>query len=80
MLNKFFFILLLGALLSISVTAQELSATVTIQSNKVDNQVDPKLFSQLQIQLRDFINQRKLTVVFISLLSRWFLLVCSMPN
>ena len=61
MLNKFFFILLLGALLSISVTAQELSATVTIQSNKVDNQVDPKLFSQLQIQLRDFINQRKWT-------------------
>lgn len=61
MLNKFFFILLVGALLSISVTAQELSATVTIQSNKVDNQVDPKLFSQLQIQLRDFINQRKWT-------------------
>ena len=61
MLNKFFFILLLGALLSISVTAQEFSATVTIQSNKVDNQVDPKLFSQLQIQLRDFINQRKWT-------------------
>ena len=61
MLNKLFFTLLLGALLSISVTAQELSATVTIQSNKVDNQVDPKLFSQLQIQLRDFINQRKWT-------------------
>jgi hypothetical protein len=61
MLNKSFFILLVGALLSISVTAQELSATVTIQSNKVDNQVDPKLFSQLQIQLRDFINQRKWT-------------------
>jgi hypothetical protein len=39
--------------------AQELSATVTIQSNKVDNQVDPKIFIQLQTQLRDFINQRK---------------------
>jgi hypothetical protein len=48
-------------LLSISVTAQELSATVTIQSSKVDNQVDPKLFSQLQIQLKDFFNQRKWT-------------------
>ena len=58
MLNKFLFTLLLGALLSISVTAQELSATVTIQSSKVDNQVDPKLFSQLQIQLKDFLNQR----------------------
>lgn len=61
MLNKFLFTLLLGALLSISVTAQELSATVTIQSSKVDNQVDPKLFSQLQLQLKDFINQRKWT-------------------
>ena len=39
--------------------AQELSATVTIQSSKVDNQVDPKTFIQLQSQLKDFINQRK---------------------
>jgi hypothetical protein len=38
---------------------QELNATVTIQSNKVDNQVDPKTFIQLQTQLKDFINQRK---------------------
>ncbi|MFY8166619.1 MAG: DUF4835 family protein [Sediminibacterium sp.] len=48
-------------MLSITVKAQELSATITIQSNKVDNQVDPKLFSQLQSQLKDFINQRKWT-------------------
>lgn len=61
MLNKYFFTLLLGVLLFNSVTAQELSATVTIQSSKVDNQVDPKLFSQLQVQLKDFINQRKWT-------------------
>jgi Domain of unknown function (DUF4835) len=39
--------------------AQELAASITIQSSKVDNQVDPKLFPQLQIQLKDFINQRK---------------------
>ena len=39
--------------------AQELSASITIQSNKVDNQVDPKIFPQLQTQLKDFINQRK---------------------
>jgi len=39
--------------------AQELAASITIQSNKVDNQVDPKIFPQLQIQLKDFINQRK---------------------
>ena len=35
---------------------QELAATITIQSNKVDNQVDPKTFIQLQSQLKDFIN------------------------
>jgi hypothetical protein len=39
--------------------AQELAASIIIQSNKVDNQVDPKIFPQLQIQLKDFINQRK---------------------
>ena len=39
--------------------AQELAATITIQSSKVDNQVDSKIFPQLQTQLKDFINQRK---------------------
>jgi hypothetical protein len=41
--------------------AQEIAASIIIQSNKVDNQVDPKIFPQLQIQLKDFINQRKWT-------------------
>ena len=40
---------------------QELSAVVSLQTNKVDNQVDPKFFTQLQTQLKDFINQRKWT-------------------
>jgi len=39
--------------------AQELAATISIQSSKVDNQVDAKIFPQLESQLRDFINQRK---------------------
>jgi len=39
--------------------AQELAASISIQSNKVDNQVDSKIFPQLQTQLKDFINQRK---------------------
>lgn len=39
--------------------AQELAATISIQSSKVDNQVDAKVFPQLQNQLKDFINQRK---------------------
>jgi hypothetical protein len=40
---------------------QELAAIVSMQTNKVDNQVDPKIFTQLQSQLKDFINQRKWT-------------------
>lgn len=40
---------------------QELAATVSLQTNKVDNQVDPKIFTQFQTQLKDFINQRKWT-------------------
>jgi hypothetical protein len=60
MLRKYililFFILSSGALI-----AQELSANVSIQSSKVDNQVDPKTFVQLQAQLKDFLNQRKWT-------------------
>lgn len=42
-------------------SAQELAALVSLQTNKVDNQVDPKIFMQLQTQLKDFINQRKWT-------------------
>jgi hypothetical protein len=34
--------------------AQELAATITIQSSKVDNQVDSKIFPQLQTQLKDW--------------------------
>lgn len=55
-------IILIFLLLTITMTplmSQELSATVAIQSNKVENQVDPKVFIQLQSQLKDFINQRK---------------------
>jgi hypothetical protein len=40
---------------------QELAANVSLLTNKVDNQVDPKIFTQLQTQLKDFINQRKWT-------------------
>lgn len=54
------FLILLGN--KNKIVAQELSATVIIQSNKVDNQVDPKTFIQLQSQLKDFINQRKWSV------------------
>ena len=48
-------LLLIGKALN----AQELAAMVSVQSSKVANQVDPKVFTQFQTQLKDFINQRK---------------------
>lgn len=39
--------------------AQELSAMVNVQTSKIENQIDPKIFTQFQTQLKDFINQRK---------------------
>lgn len=59
MFKKILFTISFLAFLDISLNAQELAATVTIQSSKVDNQVDAKIFPQLQAQLKDFINQRK---------------------
>ena len=61
MVQKFVYIFFIGLFLSASLSAQELAATISIQSSKVDNQVDAKLFPQLQTQLKDFINQRKWT-------------------
>ena len=43
------------------VHAQELSATVNVQTSKIENQIDTKIFTQFQKQLKDFINQRKWT-------------------
>jgi len=59
-MKKHIILLFLFSIITIiPLMSQELSATVTIQSNKVENQVDPKIFIQLQTQLKDFINQRK---------------------
>lgn len=59
MFKKILFTISICIVFASSLHAQELAATITIQSSKVDNQVDPKIFPQLQIQLKDFINQRK---------------------
>ncbi len=59
MCKKLLFTISICIVFASSLHAQELAATITIQSSKVDNQVDPKIFPQLQIQLKDFINQRK---------------------
>ncbi len=61
MVQKFVYIFFIGLFLSASLSAQELAATISIQSSKVDNQVDAKVIAQLQTQLKDFINQRKWT-------------------
>jgi hypothetical protein len=58
MLRKYLLLFLLVIIVS-KATSQELAATVSIQSSKVENQVDPKTFVQLQTQLKDFLNQRK---------------------
>jgi hypothetical protein len=59
MCKKLLFTIILMCCAEHILYAQELAASIIIQSSKVDNQVDPKIFPQLQIQLKDFINQRK---------------------
>lgn len=54
-------IALLFILTCTSLHAQELSATVNVQTSKIENQIDTKIFTQFQKQLKDFINQRKWT-------------------
>ena len=56
-------ILLIGLLAfsKTTVNAQELAATVSVQTSKIENQIDAKIFTQFQSQLKDFINQRKWT-------------------
>ena len=91
MLNKFVYIFFIGLFIDTSLPAQELAATITIQSSKVDNQVDAKLFPELQTQLKDFINQRKwssdvfaaeekIDCNFLLLLNPLYRLVFLMPN
>jgi hypothetical protein len=59
-LKQFILIVLVG-LWSTHLHAQELAATVNVQTNKIENQIDTKIFTQFQKQLKDFITQRKWT-------------------
>ena len=61
MRNKQLIIAFLIILTCRSIHAQELSATVNVQTSKIENQIDTKIFTQFQKQLKDFINQRKWT-------------------
>ena len=58
---KQFILMFIVCLWSAHLHAQELAATVNVQTNKIENQIDTKIFTQFQKQLKDFINQRKWT-------------------
>jgi hypothetical protein len=58
---KQFILIVLVGLWSVHLHAQELAATVNVQTNKIENQIDTKIFTQFQKQLKDFITQRKWT-------------------
>ena len=58
---KQFILMFIVCLWSVHLHAQELAATVNVQTNKIENQIDTKIFTQFQKQIKDFINQRKWT-------------------
>lgn len=58
---KKIFILLMGCIAAISVEAQELQARVTVLSNRVTTNIDRKIFTTLQNQLTNLLNNRKWT-------------------
>lgn len=58
---KKIFILLMGCIAAISLEAQELQARVTVLSNRVTTNIDRKIFTTLQNQLTNLLNNRKWT-------------------
>lgn len=54
-------IVAIGSLLNSSVSAQELKAKVTVMAGRVATTVDKKIFTTLQTQLNNFMNNRKWT-------------------
>lgn len=58
---KRIFILLIGCAALMSVEAQELQARVTVLSNRVTTNIDRKIFTTLQNQLTNLLNNRRWT-------------------
>lgn len=58
---KKIFILLMGCVALLSAEAQELQARVTVLSNRVTTNIDRKIFTTLQNQLTNLLNNRKWT-------------------
>ena len=62
-MRKHFFLLIISvvSLLNTAVNAQELKAKVTVMAGRVATTVDRKIFTTLQTQLNNFMNNRKWT-------------------
>ena len=61
MRNKQFIFFLLFSAMGFSVHAQELKAKVTVLATRVNSTVDKKIFTTLQAQLNNLMNNRKWT-------------------
>ncbi|MBN9295567.1 MAG: DUF4835 family protein [Filimonas sp.] len=61
MTYKYCYSILFCLFISLAVNAQELQAKVTVQAQRVYNNVDKKIFNTLQTQLTNLLNNRKWT-------------------
>jgi hypothetical protein len=61
MRNKLFFFILTSCLLLQTASAQELQARVSVVASRVNSTVDKKIFTTLQTQLNNLLNNRKWT-------------------
>lgn len=60
-MRKYWIIVMLFSSMSLAVKAQELQARVTVLSNRVTTNIDRKIFTTLQNQLTNLLNNRKWT-------------------
>lgn len=61
MQNKFLFVVLLGCLFATTASSQELQARVSVVASRVNSTVDKKIFTTMQTQLNNLLNNRKWT-------------------
>jgi hypothetical protein len=61
MQNKFLFVVLFGCLFATTASSQELQARVSVVASRVNSTVDKKIFTTMQTQLNNLLNNRKWT-------------------
>jgi hypothetical protein len=59
--NKQHIFFLFAVLFSFQLKAQELQATVTVNSSRINSTIDKKIFTTLQTQIAGFLNGRRWT-------------------